>query len=180
MISQPRATGEPFKRLFFALDCTAEQRQVIARWRKTLPLGQGRKVPSEHFHLTLLFLGEVSLERLPSVLAAAGSVRPPGGALRVPLDRLEAWQRSGVLVLAPQSPPKALLRLAYDLQQALLPLGLLKESRDYRPHLTLARDFQGQAPEAVMPPELWLSASQFTLFESHKGQYLPLRHWSLT
>lgn len=179
MISQLREQGEPFKRLFFALACPPEQRQAIARWRKALAIGNGRRVPAENFHLTLLFLGEVGLARLPSILAAADSVTPPGEVLRIALDRFEGWRRSGVLFLAPEQPPRALLRLAYDLQQAVQPLGLLPEHADYRPHLTLVRDYRAEVPEAPSAPEFMLRATHFTLFESRKGQYLPLREWPL-
>ncbi|WP_263263887.1 RNA 2',3'-cyclic phosphodiesterase [Pseudomonas sp. RIT-PI-S] len=179
MISYLRDPGEPFKRLFFALACPPEQRRAISRWRSTLDLGNGRRVPAENFHLTLLFLGEVGLAHLPALLAAAASVTPPGEHLRVPLDRLDAWRRSGVLLLAPEEPPPPLLRLAYNLQQAVQPLGLLPEHTDYRPHLTLARDYRAEVPEAGSPPEFQLTASHFTLFESRKGQYLPLQEWPL-
>jgi 2'-5' RNA ligase len=127
----------------------------------------------------LLFLGEVRLDSLPALLAAAGAVKPPLQRLRVVLDRLEAWRRFGVLVLAPEEPPEGLLRLAYDLQQAVQPLGLLPERRDYQPHLTLAREFQVQAPEAATPPEFGWTATHFTLFESRKGHYVPLQAWPL-
>jgi 2'-5' RNA ligase len=175
----PRESGEPSKRLFFAIACPAEQRQAISRWRNTLGLGSGRRVPASNFHLTLLFLGDVGLSQLPAVLAAAATVRPPGERLRVPLDRLDAWRRSGVLFLAPEQTPPALLRLAYDLEQAVQPLGFMPDHSEYRPHLTLMRDFRGQPPEAVTAPEFVITASHFTLFESRKGDYVPVREWSL-
>ena len=36
---------EPLKRLFFALNCTPEQRRAIAQWRSALELRSGRPVP---------------------------------------------------------------------------------------------------------------------------------------
>jgi len=179
-VPHSREPGEPFKRLFFALACPPEQRQAIARWRKELPIGTGRRVPADNFHLTLLFLGEVAVPLLPAILAAAGGVKPPGEPLRVPLDRLDAWRRAGVLLLVPEQPPRALLRLAYDLEQAVQPLGLLPEYSDYRPHLTLARDFRTEVPEASSAPDFVLKATHFTLFESRKGHYLPLQSWPLS
>ncbi len=38
---------EPFKRLFFALNCAPEQRRAIAQWRNALGLNIGRPVPAE-------------------------------------------------------------------------------------------------------------------------------------
>ena len=171
--------GEPTKRLFFALACPEKERQAISRWRNTLGLGSGRRVPASNLHLTLLFLGDVGLSQIPAVLAAAGKVRTPGERLHVPLDRLDAWRRSAVLFLAPEQAPPELLRLAYDLEQAVQPLGLTPSHDDYRPHLTLVRDYRAAPPEAITPPEFVITASHFTLFESRKGAYVPLKEWPL-
>ncbi len=92
---------EPVKRLFFALSCPVEQRRAIAQWRNALELRIGRSVPTENFHLTLLFLGAVGAAQIAGICTAAGKVRVPGVALRVALDRLDVWRRAGVLVLAP-------------------------------------------------------------------------------
>lgn len=72
-------------------------------------------------------------------------------------------------MLEAQQVPPALLQLVYGLQQALLPLGLEAATREYRPHLTLSRDYRGQPPEASSAPEFYLTARHFTLYESRKG-----------
>lgn len=174
-----REQGEPFKRLFFALPCTAAQRRAIAQWRSTLGLRSGRPVPAENFHLTLMFLGSVAVAQIPRICAAAANVRTPGEALHVPLDRLEVWRRAGVLLLAPAQAPLALRQLVYALQEALLPLGLVDSPREFRPHLTLMRDYRAAVPESQIPADFQLSARHFALFESHKGRYRPLAEWAL-
>lgn len=179
MLAPSREPGAPTRRLFFALACPALQRQAIAHWRNSLNLRSGRRIPASQFHLTLLFLGEVELSLLPAVLAAAATIRTPSPRLEVPLDRLDAWRRPGVLFLAPEQAPPSLLRLAYDLEQAMQPLGLMPEHNDYRPHLTLARDYRTPPPEAIVAPDFFITASHFTLFESHKGHYLPVQAWPL-
>lgn len=173
-----RETGEPFKRLFFALDCAPAQRRAIAQWRRDLGSDIGRPVPSANFHLTLMFVGSVDTVQLPSILAAADGVKVPDEAVMLVLDRLEVWRSAKALVLAPSQTPAALRQLVYALQQALLPLGFV-EARDYRPHLTLARDYRGAVPETSTEADFVLRARQFTLFESRKGQYWPLAHWPL-
>jgi 2'-5' RNA ligase len=96
------------------------------------------------------------------------------------LDRLQVWQRASALVLEAQQTPPALLQLVYSLQQALLPLGVEAADREYRPHLTLARDYRGQPPEASSAPDFYLAARHFTLYESRKGAYWPLAQWPLS
>lgn len=174
-----RETGEPFKRLFFAVDCTPTQRRAIAQWRSELGMDNGRPVPSANFHLTLMFLGTAGTAQLPAILAAAAAVKVPGEPLTVALDRLEVWRPAKALVLAPSETPVALRQLVYALQQALLPLGFAEAPREYRPHLTLFRDFHGPVPEALEAPQFNLKVRHFTLFESRRGRYWPLAHWPL-
>jgi 2'-5' RNA ligase len=174
-----REQAEPLKRLFFALPCAPAQRRDIAQWRSALELRSGRPVPAENFHLTLMFLGSVAVTQIPAIRAAAATVRTPGEPLMVPLDRLDAWRRSGILFLAPEQEPLALRQLVYALQQALLPLGFVDEPRGFRPHLTLMRDYREPVPESNAPPNFHLSSGHFSLFESHQGRYRPLAEWPL-
>ncbi|MEJ5057097.1 MULTISPECIES: RNA 2',3'-cyclic phosphodiesterase [unclassified Pseudomonas] len=170
---------EPFKRLFFALDCAPPLQKAIAQWRSDLQLRIGRPVPVENFHLTLKFLGAVGIAQMADICTAVASVRTPDERLTVELDRLDVWRRAGVLVLVPGQTSPALLRLVYDLEQALSPFGLEDAPREFRPHLTLARDYRAPVPESATPPEFILRADRFTLFESHKGRYRALAEWPL-
>ena len=179
MIDKSLEPGEPFKRLFFALPCAQAQRRAIAQWRSALALRSGRPVPADNFHLTLMFLGPVAVAQIEDICAVARNVRTPGKPLRVVLDRLDAWRRSSVLLLAPTQAPRALNDLVYALQQALLPLGFVDEPREYRPHLTLMRDYRAPVPESAEPPEFLINARHFTLFESHKGGYRTVAEWPL-
>lgn len=165
---EPKRSDPPFKRLFFALPVGAAQRRAIAQWRRGLNLRSGKPVPSDNFHLTLLFLGDVDAAQVPAICAAVENLARPGAPLRLLLDQLKTWQRANVLVLEPQETPAALRQLVYGLQQALLPMGFEEQAREYRPHLTLSRDFRGQAPEAGVAPEFFLTARHFTLYESRR------------
>ncbi|MGF6092899.1 RNA 2',3'-cyclic phosphodiesterase [Pseudomonas sp. 18173] len=170
---------EPFKRLFFALDCAPAQRREIAQWRSALQLRNGRPVPVENFHLTLKFLGAVGVAQIAGICDAVASIRTPGERLTVVLNRLDVWLRAGALILAPEQTPPALLRLVYALEQAMLPFGLEEAPREYRPHLTLARQYRAPVPESATAPQFFLRADRFTLFESHKGRYRALAQWPL-
>jgi len=172
--------AEPFKHLFFALPCAPVQRRAIAQWRSALKLRSGRPVPAENFHLTLMFLGSVAVTQIPAICAAAANVRTPGETLNVPLNRLDVWRHSGVLLLVPQQEPLALRQFLYALQQALLPLGFVVERREFRAHLTLMQDYREPVPESNTPPCFHMRAEHFCLFESHKGHYRTLAEWPLT
>ncbi|CAK14964.1 RNA 2',3'-cyclic phosphodiesterase [Pseudomonas entomophila] len=179
MAQDARPSGAPFKRLFFALSVSDAQRRALAKWRRELNLRSGKPVPADNFHVTLLFLGDVDAALVPAICAAVEPLQRPQAPLRLPLDRLQVWQRASALVLAPQQAPTALLQLVYALQQAMLPLGIEERAREYRPHLTLSRDFHTQVPEAAQAPDFLLAARHFTLYESRKGRYWPLAEWPL-
>ncbi|CAB5528950.1 2'-5'-RNA ligase [Pseudomonas putida] len=174
-----RDKGQPFKRLFFALTVSDAQRRAIAQWRRALALRSGKPVPAQNFHLTLLFLGDVDVAQVPALCAAVDQLKRPEAPIRLVLDRLQVWHRASVLVLEPQQTPPALGQLVYALQQAALPLGVAEQTREYRPHLTLSRDFRAQVPESPSAPEFFLAARSFVLYESRKGAYWPLAEWPL-
>jgi 2'-5' RNA ligase len=72
------------------------------------------------------------------------------------------------------------MRLSYALEQAILPFGRDEEHKEFRPHLTLTRDYRYPVPEMSSPPEFFLRADRFALYESHKGQYRMIAEWPLT
>ena len=170
---------QPSTRLFFALTCPPEQKRAIARWRSALRLRGGRPVPTDNFHVTLLFLGAVDVALISDICTAAQNIRTPGVSMKLVLDRLETWHRAGVLALTPEQAPPELLRLVYALEQAMLPLMPTEVSREYRPHLTLMRDYRLEPPESTSAPDFYLRADHFALYESHKGGYRELAAWPL-
>lgn len=179
MRNESREPGEPFKRLFFALPCAPSPRRAIAQWRGALELGIGRPVPAEKFHLTLMFLGTVAVTQVPAICAAAVNVARASQRVIVPLDCLDVWRRSHVLLLTSTQTPLVLRQLVYALQEAMLPLGFVELPREFRPHLTLMRDYHADVPESSTPPDFRLSADHLILFESHKGQYRSVGEWRL-
>ena len=175
-----RLDNEPKSRLFFALGCPATLKKAISHWRTSLELRVGRPVPTANFHLTLLFLGSVNTSQIGEICTAASKVKVPGKPVTVVLDRLDAWQKSKVLVLTPEDAPVEVMRLSYALEQAILPFGRDEEHKEFRPHLTLTLDYRSPVPEASSPPEFFLRADRFALHESHKGQYRMIAEWPLT
>jgi 2'-5' RNA ligase len=100
-----------------------------------------RWLARDSFHLTLMFLGEVSDARVNSVrdtLATAAANQSPftvglGGFGALPnLRRARVWW-VGMEATAP------LLGLQHGVETALSALGFRAEERAYHPHLTVAR-----------------------------------------
>lgn len=172
-------SNEPQSRLFFALSCPPALRKTISQWRASLSLRAGRPVPAANFHLTLLFLGSVDTAQIAGICEAASKIKVPGKSLTVRLDRLEAWRRAGALVLSPTDADPVLMRLSYALEQAMVAIGQEKKQMEFRPHLTLSRDYRLPVPETCSQPDFVLRADRFTLYESYKGAYRALAEWPL-
>ncbi len=129
-------------RLFVALEVPKETLEAIsALVARLAPSCRGaRWTRPEAIHLTLKFIGEVST-------AASGHIRKELAAVRAPAP-IEVRFRGAGFFPNPRQPrvlwtgveaPLALAELAGEIERRLEPLGIPREEREFRPHLTLAR-----------------------------------------
>jgi 2'-5' RNA ligase len=129
-------------RLFVAMDLPEHVREalkdLIARLKLDCP--KGRWVRPEGMHITVKFIGDADPGKLDAIRAALETVRssaPVGINLRglgfFPNERRPHAAWCGV-----EASPN-LAQLAADIARALEPLGFPAESRQFAPHLTLAR-----------------------------------------
>ena len=170
------------RRLFFALWPEEGLRQQLYELAKqSLKANTGRRVAAENMHLTLAFLGSVAEADQTRYEAAASGVR--GRTFTLTLDQLGCFRRSGIFWIGPQRVPAELLSLVRELNQALQACGFTPEPREYRAHLTLARDVR-RCPERAMglSPISWV-VRHFAMVqshtESHGATYEILRRWEL-
>ena len=141
----------------------------------------GKATRPETLHLTLLFLGNFRVDRIPYLIEAARTVRFSRFSLR--LDCLGAWSHNRLLWAGCQQTPPALHALVADLQRALVVGGLFVASapRDFVPHLTLVRKLArlpaADELRAIWPPLAW-PVSEFVLLQSprdsHSSRYVTL------
>jgi 2'-5' RNA ligase len=129
-------------RVFVALDIPEDVRRALGAFIARLaPLGRGaRWTRAESLHVTLKFIGEVAEEKV--------------GAIRDALSRIPAMapvemrfrgtgffpnaRRPRVFWAGIEAGPE-LAALAEAVEAALEPLGIPRERREFKPHLTLAR-----------------------------------------
>ena len=159
-------------RLFFALWPEAAERDAMAAAaRRLFPLS-GRPVAAPDLHVTLAFVGGIDAERVGRFLELERALP----AIPLSFDVLEHWGKPRVLVAAARQTPAALQRAVDDLWQRLDRLGVARETRPLRPHVTLARDV-GQFRGAPWPPVCW-HARSIRLIESRPDadpRYAPVR-----
>ena len=165
------------RKLFFALWPDSRQRD---RLRDVITpatrLIDGRAVPRDNWHITLLYLGDFPEAAIPGLLVKTAEidVQP----FRTRLDRVEFWPRPRIACLVPTSIPTELARLHQLLQNILDDAGFPLETNQFRPHMTVcrqARPFETQRLAQPAMPE-W---THFELMESteRRGErvYIPLK-----
>lgn len=141
-------------RTFFALVPDEDVRlRFVALAREVARRSRGRAVAGDHVHLTLAFLGDVPVDRLPE-LRAIGEALPRRGAT-LDFDTLGAWRASGVAWVAPEAVAEPLLVLHAALHEALAARRFDLETRPFRPHVTLARRCVQPHPRTRCAPIRW-------------------------
>lgn len=144
------------RRLFFAITLPGEVRESVARIQSQLRAtmggqGIGWDAPDK-FHYTLKFLGEVTGEEKALALEAARVVAQqfaPFSLTVAGVGTFPEQRRPQVLWLGATGDIPVLNRLAECLDRELSSRGFARESRRYRPHITLARMKSEEAQETV-------------------------------
>ncbi len=131
-------------RLFIAAPIGAEVERELAR---IIPLlkqagGSVKWVATSNIHLTLKFLGDTGKELIPKIKDIINMVASSHKAVPSTLNALGAFpnlNRPRVYWVNLTGGEAELGRVALKLDEAIHGLGFEKESRPFRPHLTLGR-----------------------------------------
>jgi RNA 2',3'-cyclic 3'-phosphodiesterase len=173
-------------RLFTAVTLgSAVEAAATAGLERLRPLApRARWVKPQGFHLTLVFLGQVSDAQLPAIGEALTPVThhhtpftltiQGGGCFGAPRHPHVLW--AGV-----QGNTAALEALQAEVAAVLEPLGFPREKRMYKAHLTLARSKEPRGDPALLECQRLLEEEHWgegrvehlVLFESKAGRYVP-------
>ncbi len=165
-------------RLFIALDLSAEIRERLTAFieEKKRAAQSVRFVRPEGLHVTLKFLGETSTAKLLSLQSALTKVDHPTLPLTVanigffPDTRRPRIYWTGITTPSDNS----VASLSQKIDAACSEVGFPRETREFRPHITLARLNAGTQlaalltkEEASHPPMFgMMMAKHFHLYES--------------
>jgi 2'-5' RNA ligase len=170
-------------RVFFALWPDAEVRQRLdAAAGKLHALRGGRRTRAETIHLTLVFIGEIAVERLPDVFTAAAEVAVP--KFEVVFDQTDCWRHNRIAHLGAGVAPSALQELVRQLEARLQGADIPFDRRPYVPHVTLLRkaDCSPQMENPALAPMPW-PARDFILVRSSLrsggARYEQIGRWPL-
>jgi 2'-5' RNA ligase len=142
-------------RLFVAIELPGEVREALSRLQHELQrrgLEKLRWLRPEGIHLTLKFLGETPVEKVPAIEEALSSVVPNLSPFPMWLGHVDTFRGEKVprvvwVGVSNTSPDfygtvgslMHLERLHLLVEKALVPLGFPTEKRGFTGHLTLAR-----------------------------------------
>jgi 2'-5' RNA ligase len=152
-------------RCFFAIEPDSQHKLAIAHWRdKSFPAFE-HPVSAANFHLTLVFLGQLSPAQIECLSAQVDDLTLPG-RFSLDLNLLGYWPKPKALWLGLQHTPSPMDKLVVALSACAQTCKIPLQKRPYVPHLTLVRKCSDFPPGALIEPAFKLSFEQFHLFES--------------
>ncbi len=125
--------------------------------------GWGREVVPENFHITLLFLGNVSDMMIGCLRQSMHDVLVDSFHIR--LDRLGYFNKTRIFWVGPNTVPNELETLFKELRNCAQNCGISKLSKRYTPHVSLLRKCEVPATDPDFQPIEW-QVDEFHLVES--------------
>lgn len=133
-------------RAFIAIELPENVRRALGEVNRQLaaqlPDRSVRWVKPDRMHLTIRFLGETAVSKLPQISDALNSVAQKHDAFSLRLAHLGCFpneRRPRVIWVGLRGDTDALAQLKKEVDVALLPLGWEVEKRPFRAHFTLGR-----------------------------------------
>jgi 2'-5' RNA ligase len=123
--------------------------QVSRQLKERMPTAPVRWVPVRNIHLTIKFLGNVSvanLEVLQTVMGSEAVRHPPFDLSLGELGAFPSANRPRVIWAGIEA-PRGLKGLQQSIEEATERLGYTREERPFSPHLTLGRVTRNASPE---------------------------------
>lgn len=169
-------------RVFFALwPAPTIQKQLGHIARSLKPMCGGRSVQTQNIHLTLAFLGNIDINRLPELQLAASRIS--AHSFNFLISEIDYWKRNKIIYAKAKRFPPELYLLAASLSDALTEADFKFDQHTFKPHITLLRQAKNATKNDLTRPIQW-RAKEWCLLQSKltlKGaNYTPLGCWPLT
>ncbi len=150
------------RRLFLAFWPNEKQLEKLHEIQSEY-VGWGREVVPENFHVTLLFLGNISYQTTDCLIQTVQdvSLQP----FRMQLDRLGYFDKTKIFWVGPTHIPQELETLYKSVRNCAQQCGISKLSKRYVPHVTLLRNCDIPISNPNFSPIDW-EVEEFHLVES--------------
>ncbi len=153
-------------RAFIAVDISPQLQQALADLIRDLQQRMGnfplKWVPPENIHLTLKFLGDISVRNLrliQEMLAREAALYPPFEFSAGTLGAFPNTRHPRVIWVGVQA-PQVLYNLQESIERVMARLGYPPDTRPFHPHLTLARMSRTARAEDIRALGLMLRKEQ--------------------
>ena len=156
-------------------ELAALQRQL----EKQIPPRSVRWVRAEGIHLTLKFLGDTPVEKLPEIKQALAAVARHAPACSFTVAGLGCFpnpRRPRVVWVGVQEPTGRLAALQDAIEEVMAPFGYPPEGRGFTPHLTLGRVRRKVGKEAVRQVGEAVAATEVGLLGEVPADHFALIH----
>ncbi len=158
-------------RSFIAIDFPEETRKALEDIQKELKqCGAGvRWVKPSSIHLTLKFLGNIHLAQVEDIaLAVAKEVRdqPPITLGAAGLGAFPSRKKPRVIWIGMEGEVQRLSRIQARVENALEPLGFVREKRPFQPHLTIGRVKDRRRLQTLIDAMATLDMPPFNSFDA--------------
>jgi 2'-5' RNA ligase len=157
-------------RSFIAIDFPEETRKALEDVQEKLKQsGAGvRWVKPGSIHLTLKFLGNIHPAQVEDIaLAVAQEIRdqPPITLGAAGLGAFPSPRKPRVIWIGMEGEVQRLTRIQARVENALEPLGFVREKRPFRPHLTIGRVKDRRKLQALIDAMAELKIPEFDSFD---------------
>jgi RNA 2',3'-cyclic 3'-phosphodiesterase len=122
-------------------EITHNLEQVLQDLKSRWPQAPVRWVPANNIHITIKFLGDVSLSNVPLLTKMLQIEASRHASLEISVGKLGAFpsvRRPRVIWVGVEAPPE-LYTLQRSVEGEMARLGYAPEEREFSPHLTLGR-----------------------------------------
>ncbi|MDD5477159.1 MAG: RNA 2',3'-cyclic phosphodiesterase [Candidatus Omnitrophica bacterium] len=176
-------------RAFIAIDLPSNIKNAISKMQDKLntSLPKVNWVAPVNLHLTLKFLGEISPKQLDSINQIISQTVKTITGFKIKLESLGAFPNEAcarIIWIGTDQAPKALEQIVAQLETKLAGLGIPKEGRPFRAHITIGRikhrlnpcDLEkgiDQVKNDVVYENLEFNTRGITLFQSTLGKECP-------
>lgn len=132
---------------FVAIPIDSSVKKLIAKWRSDHDLPFKRFVHQEDYHITLAFLGAINKEVLMKLQNSLQEICEEHSPFALTVDRVGTFGQVDsprVLWFGINEEVK-LYQLQKDVYESCIRLGFELDQRAYSPHITIARQYIGEA-----------------------------------
>ena len=132
-------------RTFIALDFTQDVKAKMGSIQRNLKQSstKGSWTYIDNFHITLKFLGTTNPQNLDDIKTVLGDIAKKNSPLKVSIDNLGFFPGKDsirVVWIGLKGDVDKLMTINSNVENKMVALGLKKEGRQYRPHITLGRN----------------------------------------